>query len=464
MKALYPDIIMTIGIVGLILLELLLPSFDLIGFLALVVSFVSGFLAIKYSIAGYSFHKFLLDMNAFSLLLKGVIYMLTSFVILSSVSFFKSKKTFIENAYTFLLIALGLSIMISSKNLIVILSGLELASISMYISVGMLKDDYISKEASFKYLVLGSMATAFFALGSAFYIGATSRADIISVSVNHNDAFALASLFLFTAFALKVSAAPFHFWTPDAYDGAPTTTTAFISTVPKIGFYAVLFVLASYLFPVINNFSFIVGIVGIVSMFWGNLVAYAQNSVKRMLAYSSIGHAGYFLIGLSKYNYLTVSSTIFYVIVYAFATAGAFLILSILEKDQNWSHDINNYRALYKKSPFLATSLALFLFALIGIPPFATFVGKLGIFLGLINSNAWFFAILFIIGSVIAAGYYLRIVVYMFFKESSYEEDVKLPLSIFDRLGISIFLFVVFFFGIFPNVLFNLLLKDMFYG
>ncbi|MFP3293738.1 MAG: NADH-quinone oxidoreductase subunit N [Hydrogenobaculum sp.] len=464
MKALYPDIITTVGIIFLIILELFLPSFDLIGFLGFLISFISGVLAIKYSLAGYRFSEWLLDINVFSLLLKGVIYILTSFVIFSSVSFFKSKKTFVENVYTFLLISLGLSIMVSSKNLAVILAGLELASISMYISVGMLRDDYISKEASFKYLVLGSMATAFFGIGSAFYIGATSHLDIISVSVNHNSAFALASLFLFVAFALKVSAAPFHFWTPDAYEGAPTSTTAFISTVPKIGFYAVIFLLASYIFPVTNNFSYIVGIVGVISMFWGNLVAYAQNSAKRMLAYSSIGHAGYFLIGFSRYNPLSVSSTIFYVIVYAFATAGAFLVLSILEKNQSWNHDMNNYRALYRKSPFLATALALFLFALIGIPPFATFVGKLGIFLGLVNSNAWFFAILFVIGSIIAAGYYLKLIVYMFFKEPVVEDNMSLSLNLFDTIGISAFLIIVFFFGIFPNVLFGIILKDMFHG
>jgi len=249
MKALYPEIITTIGIIFMIILELFLPSFDLIGFLGFLISFISGLLAIKYSLAGYRFSEWLLDINVFSLLLKGVIYILTSFVIFSSVSFFKSKKTYVENVYTFLLISLGLSIMVSSKNLAVILAGLELASISMYISVGMLRDDYISKEASFKYLVLGSMATAFFGIGSAFYIGATSHLDIISVSVNHNSAFALASLFLFVAFTLKYRLLLFIFGTPDAYEGAPTSTTAFISTVPKIGFYAVIFLLASYIFP-----------------------------------------------------------------------------------------------------------------------------------------------------------------------------------------------------------------------
>ncbi len=464
MKALYPDIIVIIGVISLILLELVLPSFDLIGFLGFLISLASGILALKYSVEGYTFTKWLLDVSAFSLLLKGIIYILSALVIFSSVSFFKSKKTFLENVYTFLLISLGLSIMVSSKNLVVILSGLELASISMYIAIGMLKDDYISKEASFKYLVIGSMATAFFGLGSAFYAGATSHLGIISVSVNHNTAFALASLFLFTAFALKVSAAPFHFWTPDAYEGAPTSTTAFISTVPKIGYYAVIFLLASYIFPITNNFSYIVGIVGVISMFWGNLVAYAQNSAKRMLAYSSIGHAGYFLIGFSKYNVLSVTSTIFYVIVYAFATAGAFLVLSILEKDPKWTHDMDNYRSLYKRSPFLAGALALFLFALIGIPPFATFVGKLGIFLGLVNSNAWFFALLFIIGSIIAAGYYLKLVVYMFFKEPVNESQDELSLNFFDTIGISLFLISVFFFGIFPNTLFDIILKDMFHG
>lgn len=462
MKALYPDIIATISIVLLVLVELIIPSFDLLGFLGFLASLVSGILAIEYSLGGYEFKKWLLDISSFSLLLKGIVYIMTSMIIFTSVSFFKSKKMFLENIYTYLLIALGISIMVSSKSLIVIFSGLELASISMYVSIGMLKDDYLSKEASFKYLVLGSIATAFFGLGSAFYIAATSHADIISVSVNKNTIFALASLFLFLAFVLKISAAPLHFWAPDTYVGAPTSTTALISTVPKIGFYAVLFLFASYIFPVVNNFGFIIGIIGIISMFWGNFVAYAQNSAKRMLVYSSIGHAGYFLIGLSKYNFLSVSSTIFYVIVYTFSTAGAFLILSILEKQENWTHDMINYCSLYKTSPFLATCLSLFLLSLIGIPPFATFVGKLGIFLGLIDSNAWFFALLFIIGSVIATGYYLKLIVYMFFKKS--ENHQKMELNFFDIVGVSSFLIVVVFFGLFPNVLFDIILREMFHG
>ncbi len=463
MKALYPDIIVIISIIGLILLELVLPSFDLIGFLGFLAAIVSGVLAVKYSLIGYQFKNWLLDVNSFALLIKGFIYLLSGMIIFSSVSFFKSKKTFLENIYTYLLIALGLSIMVSSKNLIVIFAGLELASISMYVAIGLLKDDYVSKEASFKYLVLGSMATAFFAIGGAFYIGATSRASIIPVSITSNTIFALASLFLFLAFVLKVSAAPLHFWTPDAYTGAPTPTTAFISTVPKIGFYVILFLLASYVFPTVNNFGYIIGVVGIISMFWGNLVAYIQNSAKRMLAYSSIGHAGYFLIGLSNYNFLSVSSTIFYVIVYAFSTAGAFLVLSILEKQENWQHDMSNYRSLYRSNVFLSTMLALFLLALIGIPPFATFVGKLGIFLGLVKSNAWFYALMFVLGSLIAAGYYLKLIVYMFFKEPIVKHQT-LELSLFDVVGLSSFLVVVLFFGLFPNALFDIILKDMFHG
>lgn len=470
MEAMYPDIIMLVGIIVVFILDLFLSEdyYKTLSLLGGAFSFLSAIFCLKafkyvpFDLMWRQFNLYI-HINSYVLVGKLFIYLITGFIIIASADYFldKSSKNK-ELVYIYMTAALGLSLTFSSKNLVLIFSSLELASLSMYLIAGIFKDDYLSKEGSFKYLILGSFATVNFVLGAAFYLLSTNSLNIEPKSVTNNTFLALSAIFLFSALLLKVSSFPFHFWTPDTYEGAPTPSTAFLSTVPKISFFFLLTIFFTYIFPAVNGFSIITQVVGIVSMFYGSFVAYNQSSVKRMLAYSSIAHAGYFLIGLSSYNQFNIPAVLFYVITYSFATAGSFLILSVLERKVNWRNNFDDFRGLYRSQPVLAFTFAILIFALIGIPPFALFFGKLGIFLGLVKDNLVFTAFLFVIGSVVGAGYYLKLLVYIFLKDRD-EKFIAENLSFFEKLSIGAFAFLVVIFGIFPNFLIDLIFKGIFH-
>jgi len=414
-NALLPELILSAGILVIFFLELILKekyykTLSLLGFITVVASAFSIFY-VHYPattlLGGFT-------VSGFSLLAKFILLAVTGLVLISSYDFFSNKDSvYSEIPYLYLIALLGFMFMLSSGNLAIIFVGLELASITMYILVGLLRREYLSKEGAYKYLVIGTAGTSMYVLGSALIYGSTGSLAVKSLG-SKDPIFAFGVLFLIFALALKVSAVPFHFWTPDAYEGAPTPTTSFLATVPKIAFYFLLVKLTLYLFSALPSWKIIVAVVAIASMFYGNFMAYAQRSVKRLLAYSSIAHAGYFVLALTSVDLLLMSALLFYVVVYAVATLGAFTVLSVLEKKEGWSHHFLDFKGLFREHPYLSSALALFLFALIGIPPMAVFVGKLSIFMGLVKNDLLIFAIAFAVASIISAGYYLKVIVYMF--------------------------------------------------
>jgi NADH-quinone oxidoreductase subunit N len=203
---------------------------------------------------------------------------------------------------------------------------------------------------------------------------------------DQNTLFSLFILFFLSALALKVSAVPFHFWTPDAYDGAPTPLVGYIATAPKLALYMLLVKLA-LLFSQFKLWLVLVAVLSLLSMFYANFTAYAQRSVKRLLAYSSIAHAGYFLLGVSLSDQILQKALLFYLGVYVFAVLGSFVVLSVFEKQEGFSHHLLEYRGLGRENPILGVALSIFLLAFIGIPPMALFVGKLGMFMGLVKAG-----------------------------------------------------------------------------
>ena len=414
-NALLPEIVVAVGILLIFFLELILKeryykTLSVLGFLTIILAGFSIFY-VNYPavtlLGGFT-------VTGFTLLAKFLILAVTGLVILSSYDFFSRKSSvYSELPYLYLIALLGFMFMLSSENLAIIFVGLELASITMYILVGLFRREYFSKEGAFKYLVIGTAGTSMYVLGSALIYGSTGSITIKTLG-SKDPIFALGVLFLISALALKVSAVPFHFWTPDAYEGAPTPTTAFLATVPKIAFYFLLVKLTLYLFSALPSWKIILAIIAIASMFYGNLMAYAQRSVKRLLAYSSIAHAGYFVIALTSVDLLVMSALLFYVVVYALATLGAFTVLAILEKKEGWTHHFLDFKGLFHEHPYLSSMLALFLFALIGIPPMAVFVGKLTLFMGLVKNDLFLYALAFAVASIISAGYYIKVIVYMF--------------------------------------------------
>lgn len=455
-NALLPELILAFGILFVFIFDLLLPKREyrfLMSLSALIpiVSLISLFF-VEYP-AKALFDLF--EVNSINLLGKALIYLLTSLVLLLMQDYYERKgSVYTELSYIPLLATLGFSLLMSSSNTILLFLSLELSSISMYLMVSVFREEYLSKEAGFKYLVIGTLATSMFALGSAFYYGSTGSFFLREYKED-NSIFFLAMFLILSALALKASAVPYHFWTPDAYEGAPTPITGYLSSVPKVALYFLLAQLIVY-FHHLKQWLILVSIISLLSMFYANFVAYAQRSVKRLLAYSTIAHAGYFFLGLATLNVSLQKALLFYVSLYAFASLGAFAIMTALEKREGFSHHILDYRGLYKDHPLLASLFALFLFAFIGIPPMALFVGKLTLFMGLVNSNLLLLAIAFVIASILSAGYYLRIVVSMFLEEG----EKRLPstkLSGGEALTLIVCSLIILLLGIFPHIFYDLI-------
>jgi NADH-quinone oxidoreductase subunit N len=459
-NAILPELFLSVGTLVVFFLELFLSRkhYKLLIFVAGLVPLLSILSLFLVQTPTQAFFGVLYT-DTSSLIAKGLIYLITGLSLFASYDYFLKKSSeYGELAYLMLLASLGLSLLVSSANLALLFLSLELASITMYILIGTFKREYLSKEASYKYLVIGSVGTAMLAFGSAFYYGAVGSLTLRQYAQD-NTLFLLGMFLILSALALKVSSVPFHFWTPDAYEGAPTPITAYISTAPKVALYFLLTKMAM-LFSQIGGWMLLVILLSVLSMFYAGFIAYSQRSVKRLLAYSSVAHAGYFLLGIVVWDKLLNSAMLFYLSVYAFAVLGSFVILAVLEKRENFTHHFMDYKGLGRHDTLLAIFLSLFLFAMIGIPPMALFIGKLGMFAGLIKLGFLPLALLFLLASIISAGYYLKVIVYMFM-EGSQRKWQKVKVSVGEAFVILVCAVFVLSLGLFPNALYDLILKGL---
>ncbi len=453
-NAFLPEIVLSFGILLLFFLELFLGKkhfkfLSLLGSLVAFGAFLSLFF-VKYPTYIF-FDNFYVSQP--ELLGKGILYILSGLSIVALYDYFLKKDSIYgEMPYLILISTLGLSFFLSSNSLITLFVSLELSSITIYILTAMLRKDYNSKEGAFKYLLMGSVGTALFGMGSSFYYGATGT-FFFNPYTDNNTLFSLFLLFFLSALAVKISAVPFHFWTPDAYEGAPTPVVGYLATAPKFVIYFLL-VKLSTLFSHIQPWLILVALLSLLSMFYANFTAYAQRSVKRLLAYSSIAHAGYFLLGISLSDKLLHTGLLFYVSVYTFATLGSFVVLSALEKSQGFTHHILDYRGLGKENLVLGALLSFFLLAFIGIPPMALFVGKLNLFLGLVHAKLVLLAFAFVVASIISAGYYLKLISYIFLEEGE-RKYKKVSFSAGESLTLLVCFVLVILFGLFPHLLSN---------
>lgn len=323
---------------------------------------------------------------------------------------------------------LGMMFMAGAKDLIVIFLGLEIMSVSFYILAGINRKRLNANEASLKYFLLGAFATGFVVYGLALIYGIaqTTSIDFITshfTDLSKNLLFITGILLFLIGFSFKIAAFPFHMWVPDVYEGSPTTVAALFSTGGKAAAFSAIIVTLFALFngPQGNIFTPYLAVISLLSMFYGSIVAIAQDNIKRMLAYSSISHAGYLAIGLAAGNHDAIAGVIFYLAAYTFMNLGAFGIVSLIEGADEKNHSIYSYSGLGNRKPLLAALLSLFMFALAGIPPFAGFFGKYYIFIAAVKAHLTWLAILGVISSAISVYFYLRIVVLMYFKSSEDE-------------------------------------------
>ena len=357
---------------------------------------------------------------------------------------------------------LGMMLMAGAKDLIMIFLGLEVMSISFYVLAGVNRKKEKAIEGALKYFLLGAFATGFLVYGIALIYGSaqSTSIDVITAGFTSllDDILFIAGVLLFLiGFSFKIAAFPFHMWVPDVYQGSPTTVSGLFSTSGKAAAFSAIIATLHALFHNIPNsiFTPYLSALAVFSMLFGSIVAIAQSNIKRMLAYSSISHAGYMLIGLAAGNSDGVAGVIFYLTVYTFMNLAAFGIVSLIEGENDTNLELDSYSGLGTRNPVLAALLSVCMFSLAGIPPMAGFFGKYYVFIAAIKSGLTWLAILGIISSVISVYFYLRVVVLMYFKESDIEEVPAKSFSGF--LGVMISVILIIALGIFPGSLLNLI-------
>jgi NADH-quinone oxidoreductase subunit N len=381
---------------------------------------------------------------------------------LLSIDYIKKYGVYFGEYYILIQISvLGMMCMAGAKDLFMIFLGLEIMSVSFYALAGLNRKRLNANEASLKYFLLGAFATGFTVYGIALIYGAANSTsiDIITVQfplLSHNILFLAGVLLFFIGFSFKIAAFPFHMWVPDVYQGSATTIAGLFSTGGKAAAFSAIIASLSALFSgSLHIFLPYLAVISILSMLFGSIVAIAQDNIKRMLAYSSIAHAGYLIIGLASGNHMGIAGVVFYLIAYTFMNLGAFGIVSLVEGNDETNLNINSYAGLSEKSPMLALLLSVFMFALAGLPPFAGFFGKYYVFISAVKSNITWLAVIGVISSAISVYFYIRIVVLMYFKEIQTEFSVQNSNT--GLLAVFICFLIVILLGIVPGSIINLI-------
>ena len=360
--------------------------------------------------------------------------------------------------YTLVLFALvGMIMMATANDLLVIFIALEIMSLAVYVLTGIRRDDVKSSEASFKYFLLGAFSSAFFLYGIAFTYGVTgsTRLDRVGAflaaqSMVHNPLVLVALGLLLVGFAFKISAVPFHMWTPDAYEGAPAIVTGFMSTgVKAAAFAAFARVFLSSFEPFSADWAPVIWVLAAATMILGTVVGVAQSNLKRMLAYSSIAHGGYLLAGLVAANQVGKGAILFYLLSYAVTNLAAFGVIAMLGAKDRANDDLRDYAGLWQTHPALAGLMTVCLLSLGGLPPTAGFIAKWYIFTATVSAGYYGLAIIGVLTSVISVFFYLRIVVMMYMADGD-TDRVRPPIGGLGMTALAIAVVVIFILGILP--------------
>ena len=396
----------------------------------------------------------MVQVDSFSVFFHFLVAAVAAVVILSSYEYMAVQEIRAGEYYALVLFgALGMSLMSSAMELVLIFIALEISSISTYILAGFRRRAAISSESSVKYFLLGSFATAFFLYGVALMFGATGSTSITIIGdalrSGHIPVLAyVAVAFMFVGLGFKVAAAPFHVWTPDVYEGAPSPVVGFMSTAPKAAVFAVL--LRIMFEADAPGRVWLIWVVAALSMTLGNIGALVQDNVKRLLAYSSIAHAGYLLVAYAALPNNGIPAAMFYTASYAAMNVGAFAVISHVAGEGERYVTVEDYEGLGRRSPLLAATLTIFLLSLIGIPITGGFFAKFYVFSAALQANLVGLVIIGVLNSAIASYYYLRIIVVMYMREA--REDIALPRISF-ALGTALVISVVatLYLGILPG-------------
>jgi NADH-quinone oxidoreductase subunit N len=416
-----PEVVLAVGAMALLMLGAYRERTDsTISILSVVLLVVAGFVVAAIPNGTVFGTSFILD--DYARFLKVLAYAGSAFAIVMSLDYqVKERQQIFEYPVLILLSTVGMGMLISAGDLIALYLGLETMSLALYVVAASNRDSVPSTEAGLKYFVLGALSSGMLLYGCSLIYGFTgnvSFAGIAKASGAGGIGLVFGLVFLFAGFCFKVSAVPFHMWTPDVYEGAPTPVTAFFAAAPKIAAMAIFARATISAFPgITHQWQQIVVFVSIASMALGAFAAIGQRNIKRLMAYSSIGHMGFALIGLAAGTPEGIQGVLVYMSIYLAMTIGTFAVILSMRRSEGMVEQISDLSGLARSNPALAFVLALLLFSLAGIPPLAGFFAKYYVFLGAIKAGLYGLAVIGVLTSVVGAYYYLLIVKVMYFDE-----------------------------------------------
>ena len=465
LELVFPEIFLSLSIMFLLILGVFKKnSSNLIQKISLIILLITSVITLNETLGikeTFLFNESVI-IDYLSSFMKIITLLAAFLVLVISSNYLKTFKIFkIEYPILILSSVLGMMVMISSNDLIVFYMGLELQSLALYVLATFNRDQLKSSEAGLKYFVLSALSSGLLLYGCSLIYGFTGSTNfnIISEQLNSSEyAITFGIVFILVGIAFKISAVPFHMWAPDVYEGSPTSVTLFFSIVPKI---AALTVFIRFLYVpflnLIDQWQMILVFLSIASMLFGAIAAIGQTNLKRLIAYSSIGHIGYTLAGLATGSNDGIQSSVIYITIYIFMNLGLFSCLLMMKRNNTYFEDMEDLSGLSKNHPLLSLSLLLILFSLAGIPPLAGFFAKFYIFKSVLEQSMYFLAVVGLLSTVIAAFYYLRIIKIMYFDKEKQKYDTDHSLWLKFSLTFSTILILMYF--IFPSQLIKVISK-----
>ena len=457
-----PEIFISLSVMFLLILGVFKKDSSQLTFnLSLLTILITAIITINetYSISRVTLFKDSVVIDPMASLMKVITLIGGFLVLVISSNYLKVFKIFkIEYPILILSSILGMMVMISSNDLMVFYMGLELQSLALYVLATFNRDQLKSSEAGLKYFVLSALSSGLLLYGCSLIYGfsGSTNFDVIANQLNSNEyALTFGIVFILVGLAFKISAVPFHMWAPDVYEGSPTSVTLFFTMVPKI---AALTVFIRFLYVpflnLIDQWQMIIIFLSIASMIFGAIAAIGQTNIKRLVAYSSIGHIGYTLAGLATGSNDGIQSSIIYISIYVVMNLALFSCLLMLKRNEQYYEDIDDLSGLSKNHPLLSLCLLIILFSLAGIPPLAGFFAKFYVFKAVIEQSMYFLAIVGLLSTVIAAFYYLRIIKIIYFDKEKEKYDTDHSMWLKFSLSFSTVLILLYF--IFPSQIIEL--------
>tara|TARA_B100000945_G_scaffold315036_1_gene313556 strand:- start:1723 stop:3135 length:1413 start_codon:yes stop_codon:yes gene_type:complete len=457
LKFIIPEIFLSLSVFSLLMIGVFVKnSFEIIYKFSIFTILITLLLILSIDNESIKIFNDSFVIDKLSLYSKVLILVSTFFVLLMSKRYIVDiKNNKFEYPIITLLSLLGMFIMVSSNDLILFYLGLELQSLALYILASIDRDNKKSSEAGIKYFVLSALSSGLLLYGCSLiygFTGSTSFEEIANNSSDFSVGIIFGMVFVLVGLAFKVSAVPFHMWTPDVYQGSPTSITSFFSVVPKIAG-IVVFIKFMYLpfREILNQWQYILVFMSIASMILGAVAAMGQTNIKRLMAYSSIGHIGYAIAGIAAGTQNGIKSTLVYISIYIVMNIGAFACILLMKREGKYIEEIKELSGLSKNHPLVSLGLLIILFSLAGIPPLAGFFAKFYIFMAVIESEMYTLAIVGLVTTVVSAFYYIRIIKVMYFDEPKKPFERNIDYRVHGPILISCILLVSFF--LYPSIL-----------